>query len=480
MTMSSGDDPTVQPAGEPAEQPTVSLHTGALPSLDSQELGVREALRKGDWSRAGALLREFSAPHVERFLDRTDPKDVPVVFRLLDKDVAVDVFAAIEPRQQRDLIEGLQDDDVQELFGQLQASGQARLLDEMPAEVAQQLLASLPGSQRDSAGTVLGYPAGSVGRRMRPVLIELRSEWTVAEALDAIREADIPERRQRFIARLPVVAHAHQLQGMIELSRLVTADQGATIESLMDADVLAVLATEDDETAARLCAEHDLLALPVTDETHRIVGLLTVDQAFDILEEEESEDSQRAGGSTPLAQPYLSTPVKRLFRARIVWLLVLAIGAILTVQVLEVFEETLETMVVLSLFVPLLIGTGGNTGNQAATTVTRALALGDVRPRDVVRVLRRELLVGLSLGATLGSLGLLVAGLVYSWSLGAVIGSTLLAVCTLAASVGSLMPLLAKKIGVDPAVFSNPFISTVVDALGLIVYFLIARLILGI
>ncbi|MGO3658217.1 MAG: magnesium transporter MgtE N-terminal domain-containing protein, partial [Micrococcaceae bacterium] len=169
--MSSSDDPTGQPAGEsaeqpavqPAEQPTVSLHTGALPSLDTQELGVREALRKGDWPRAGALLREFSAPQVERFLDRTDPKGAPVVFRLLDKDVAVEVFAAIEPRQQRDLIEGLQDDDVQELFGQLQAPGQARLLDEMPAEVAQQLLASLPGSQRASAGTVLGYPAGSVG-----------------------------------------------------------------------------------------------------------------------------------------------------------------------------------------------------------------------------------------------------------------------------------------------------------------------------
>ncbi|MGO3658808.1 MAG: magnesium transporter, partial [Micrococcaceae bacterium] len=335
-------------------------------------------------------------------------------------------------------------------------------------------------SQRASAGTVLGYPAGSVGRRMRPVLIELRPDWTAARALEAVREAGIPERRQRFIARLPVVGHGHKLRGMIELSRLVTADQESRIETLMDTEVLAVLASEDDETAARLCSEHDLLALPITDETHRIVGLLTVDEAFDILEEEESEDSQRAGGSTPLAQPYLSTPVKRLFRARIVWLLVLAIGAILTVQVLEVFEETLETMVVLSLFVPLLIGTGGNTGNQAATTVTRALALGDVRPRDVLRVLRRELLVGLSLGGTLGALGLLVAGLVYSWSLGAVIGSTLLAVCTLAASVGSLMPLLAKKIGVDPAVFSNPFISTVVDALGLIVYFLIARLILGI
>lgn len=460
-----------QDSGHPA--------TGAIP-LDVHDEAIREALRAENLREAGQLLRVLSPTQVERFLDRTDPKDVPVAFRLLDKDVAVEVFASIEPRQQWDLVKGLQDDHVQEMFSQLQASSQARLVDEMPAEVAQQLLTSLPGSQRENAGKVLGYPAGSVGRRMRPVLIELHGDWSVGHALQVIRDAEIPQRRQRFIASLPVVSRAHKLQGMMELSRLVTAPSQSRVSELMEANVHAVLATDDDEISARSCAELDLLALPVTDETHRIVGLLTVADAFDILEEEESEDSQRAGGSAPLAQPYLSTPIRRLFQSRVVWLLVLAVGATLTVQVLEVFEETLESMVVLSLFVPLLIGTGGNTGNQAATTITRALALDDVRPADVLRVLRREVLVGLWLGSTLGTLGLVVAGLVYSWSIGVVVGLTLLAVCTLAASVGSLMPMIAKKIRVDPAVFSNPFISTVVDALGLVVYFFIARMVLGI
>ncbi len=198
------------------------------------------------------------------------------------------------------------------------------------------------------------------------------------------------------------------------------------------------------------------------------------------MEHEESEDVSRQGGVEPLRRPYLSTPVSRLVRSRITWLLVLAIGATLTVQVLSVFEETLEQVTVLALFVPLLIGTGGNTGNQAATTVTRALALHDIEPRDMFRVLTRELRAGFMLGLLLGGLGFIITALVFEFDVGLVIGLTLLAVCSVAASVGGIMPLIARAIKVDPAVFSNPFISTFVDATGLIIYFVIARAILQI
>src|SRR5690606_3921439 len=190
-------------------------------------------------------------------------------------------------------------------------------------------------------------------------------------------------------------------------------------------------------------------------------------------------DQARAGGTEPLRRPYLSTPLTSIVRSRVVWLLFLALGATLTVQVLGVFEETLEQMVVLSLFIPLLIGTGGNTGNQAATTLTRALALDDVRPRDILRVLAREVRAGLSLGLLLGGVGFAVASLAYGLDIGSVIGMTLLAVCTMAATVGGAMPLVGKAVGVDPAVFSNPFITTFVDATGLLVYFVIARAVLG-
>ena len=224
----------------------------------------------------------------------------------------------------------------------------------------------------------------------------------------------------------------------------------------------------------------DFLALPVVDDSNRLVGLLTADDAHDIVEEEDTEDSARIGGSEPLQQPYLSTPLMRIVRSRVVWLLVLAVSALLTVKVLDTFEETLEQAIVLSLFIPLLTGTGGNTGNQAATTVTRALALGDVRTGDVLSVMWREVRVGFTLGALLGILGFVLASVIYSLPLGIVMGTTLLAICTMSATVGGIMPLIAKTCGADPAVFSNPFISTFCDATGLIIYFFIARTVLGI
>jgi magnesium transporter len=311
---------------------------------------------------------------------------------------------------------------------------------------------------------------------MSPEHVATSPELTAAETLDRVRSR---LHDAETVYTLPVVGARRRLIGVVSLRDLLGADPSAHVGTLMHPAV-SVEATTSAEEAARECADRKLLALPVTDSDQRLVGILTVDDALAILEEAESEDVARAGGTEPLRRPYLSTPIAAVVRSRVVWLLALAVGASLTVQVLDAFEDTLEQLVVLSLFVPLLIGTGGNTGNQAATTITRALALDDVRPRDVLRVLGREIRVGLSLGALLGALGLAVVGPVYGTQLGLVIGLTLLAVCTLAASVGGVMPLVARTLRVDPAVFSNPFITTFVDATGLVVYFLIARAVLGV
>ena len=268
------------------------------------------------------------------------------------------------------------------------------------------------------------------------------------------------------------------LVGVVGLRGLLRSSSDVTITEVMR-PAHSVRATEDAEIAARRCADLKLLALPVVDNESRLVGILTVDDALRILESEESEDQARLSGSEPLRRPYLTAPVSNLVRSRVVWLLVLAVGATLTVQVLEIFEATLSEVVTLALFVPLLIGTGGNTGNQAATTVTRALALGDVGPRDVFKVLFREFRVGLSLGLLLGSLAFVVTSLVYDIDIGIVIGLTFVGVCAMAATVGGAMPLVARALRADPAVFSNPFISTFVDATGLLVYFLIAKAVLG-
>jgi magnesium transporter len=334
----------------------------------------------------------------------------------------------------------------------------------------------LSPEQRDLTADILGYPKKSIGRRMSPEVIGLDPNLPASAALrEILQTLDYPE----TIYTLPVIDTDRVLLGVVSLRDLMKAPPETTVADIMrPAD--SARATESAEDAARRCADGKYLALPVVDNDTRLVGILTVDDALAILEEADSEDQARIGGSEGLRQPYLTTSVASLVRSRVVWLLVLAIGAALTVQVLDNFEATLEKVVTLALFVPLLIGTGGNTGNQAATTVTRALALRDVTPRDVGKVVTREFLVGISLGAILGTVGFVLTSVIFDRSLGMVIGLTLLSVCTMAATVGGAMPIVAKAVHADPAVFSNPFITTFVDASGLIIYFLIAKAILHI
>ncbi|WP_300342384.1 magnesium transporter [Nesterenkonia sp.] len=421
-------------------------------------------------------LDELNPGDVVDFLERLGVKDRAVTFRLLPKDTAVEVFDMLDQALQHEIIEGLQDGDVAHFFASLDPDDRVRLMDEMPASVARKMLRHLGPRERSLTSIILGYPSGTIGRAMSPEFVAIPEHWTVAQALQKVRRAGA---EAETVYTLPVVDRQRLLKGVVSLRDLLIAEEDTVVETIMN-DADSVDADHDAEDAARRCADRKHLAMPVTDSEHRVVGIFTVDDALSIIEREESEDAARHGGAEPLHRPYLSTPVLRIMRSRIVWLLVLGVGAALTVSVLGAFEEQLEAVTILALFVPLLIGTGGNTGNQAATTITRALALGDVSTRDVFKVLWREVRVGLTLGSTLGTMGFVLAGVVYGWDIGTVIGLTLVAICTLAASAGGLMPLLGKALGADPAVFANPFIATFVDATGLIVYFMIAMAILGI
>lgn len=428
-----------------------------------------------DLHGAAALVEGMPPWFVVDILERSSAKDRAVLFRLLSKGAAHVVFEALDPPVQSELIRGLQADRVSQIFADLDPDDRAGLVDELPANLATRLLRGLSADEKALTDTVLDYPAGSVGRRMTPEFVTTHPETTAGETLERVRRRidDV-----ETIYGLPVTDGQRRLVGIVGLRTVMRADPDTPISALMNEAVTA-RARESAETAARRSAEERLIVLPVVDEEYRLVGILTFDDALRVLEDAESEDTARQGGSEPLRRPYLTTPVRSLVRSRVVWLLVLALGAALTVQVLEVFEATLEQVVVLSLFVPLIIGTGGNTGNQAATTVTRALALGDVSPRDVLRVMLLEVRTGATLGLVLGTAGWAVTGLIYGADLGMVIGLTLLALCTIAATVGGMMPILAQAVRADPAVFSNPFITTFVDATGLIVYFLIARVVLG-
>ncbi|KNC18695.1 magnesium transporter [Arthrobacter sp. RIT-PI-e] len=436
---------------------------------------IERALAEKDLPSVMVALTPLAPDEVIDALERMGAKQRALVYRMLSKGKALVVFEGLDATLQGELVQALQDEEVASVFGEMDPDDRVSLLDELPASVATRLLHGLPPSERSLTAAVLGYPDRSIGRRMSPEYVTTHPGSTVAESLERVRAGMTDA---ETIYTLPVVDDQRRLVGIVSLRDLMTAAPTTSVSEVLH-EPHAVEATDDAETAARRCADLKLLALPVTDAENRLVGILTVDDALGILEEADSEDQARIGGAEPLRRPYLSTPVRSIVRSRVVWLLVLAVGATLTVQVLEVFEATLQQMVVLSLFVPLLIGTGGNTGNQAATTVTRALALADVRPRDILKVVAREARVGVSLGLLLGGVGFLVTSLAYDVALGTVIGLTLLSICTMAATVGGAMPLIGKAVRVDPAVFSNPFITTFVDATGLIVYFLIARAVLG-
>jgi magnesium transporter len=436
---------------------------------------IQTTLDSSDLTRLASLARKLKGGELVTLLERLNARDRAVVYRVLPKSLALEVFESLDPSLQGELLEELNSEEISSIFAKLDPDDRVGLLDELPAGVANRLLTGLSAKERGLTSEVLGYTQGSIGRRMSPEYISVKSTDSVSQALTKVKSK---LQSAETIYTLPVVDSSRQLVGVVSLRDLMRAASRVKVSRIMS-EPLMVNAGDDEELAARTCSDLKVLALPVVDNERRLVGILTVDDALRILEQEESEDAARTGGAEPLRRPYLSTPVFAIVRSRVIWLLVLALGATFTVSVLGAFEAEIEQLVVLTLFVPLLIGLGGNTGNQAATTVTRALALQDVRTKDIWQVLFRELRVGALLGLLLGLIGFGLAWAFFGIEIGIVIGLTLFAICTVAATVGGVMPLVGLALRADPAVFSNPFITTFVDATGLVIYFLIAKSVLG-
>ena len=444
-------------------------------NLDDLIEAIQICLESSNLSNLSSLARNLKSAELVTLLERLNERDRAIVYRVLPKTVALEVFESLDPALQGELLEELNSEEISAIFDKLDPDDRVGLLDELPAGVANRLLTGLSAKERGLTGEVLGYAQGSIGRRMSPEYISVKSTDSVSQALTKVKSK---LQSAETIYTLPVVDSSKQLVGVVSLRDLMRTASRVKVSKIMS-EPLMVNASDDEEFAARTCSDFKVLALPVVDNERRLLGILTVDDALRILEQEESEDAARTGGAEPLRRPYLSTPVFAIVRSRVIWLLVLAFGATFTVSVLGAFEAEIEQLVVLTLFVPLLIGLGGNTGNQAATTVTRALALQDVRTRDVWQVLFRELRVGALLGTLLGFIGFGLAWAFFGIEIGLVIGLTLFAICTVAATVGGVMPLVGLALRADPAVFSNPFITTFVDATGLVIYFLIAKAVLG-
>jgi magnesium transporter len=442
-------------------------------------------LREGRWDEAHRELVTMRSFDLADELTRLDRTQRALAFRLLPKDLALAVFEALDPPVQGELLEGLRDEAVREFVARLDPDDRVELLDELPAKVVNKLLADLSPHERRLTNELLGYPSDAVGRVMSPEYVALKPTMSAAEALERVRAVG---EAAETVYTLPVIAEDRRLTGVTSLRQVVLARPDTRVADLM-AEPISATALTDQEQAARLLQEADLLALPIVDAEDRLVGVFTFDDAMEVLEGADTEDAARIGGAEPLSVPYLVASVWQIARTRAMWLLVLMVAATLTVLVLNTFEAELEAVVVLALFVPLLIGTGGNAGAQAATTVTRAIAIGEVRFRDLARVLAREARVGVLLGTML-ALVAFVAGSVFilatrdvglgdSARIAGVLSLSLIGICVLAATAGALMPMLAKRVGIDPAVVSAPFITTTVDATGLVIYFLVARALLA-
>lgn len=421
-------------------------------------------------------LADTSTVELAEELPRMDLAEQALRFRLLPKDRALAVFEEFDTVHQQELLDGLKTDTVRELLDSMEPDDRAKLFEEMPAKVATRFQSQLSPSERHMTAQLLGYVPESAGRIMTPDYVSLRASMTAAAAIERIRHL---RERPRHLDVLPVTDGHRKLLGTVTLADLVSADPDSLVHDLIADEHYQVSTDTDQEEAARLIQEANLIALSVVDHEDRLVGLITWDDAMEILEAEDTEDAARAGAAEPLERPYLSAGVFMLARKRAVWLLILAVSASLTVTVLNYYETYLANVTVLAVFISLLTGTGGNSGSQASVTIIRAMAVGEVRFSDAFRITWRESRVGFLLGAMLAAVGAPVVGFIYGWDIGFIIGLTLLLICTWSTFVGSLLPLLAKKVGIDPALVSAPMVSTLCDATGLLIYFSVAAVVLG-
>jgi magnesium transporter len=441
------------------------------------ETTLIEAIEAGDVKTISAHLAELAPHEIAEELPRLDSVESTLLWRLLPKDIALEVFEELDAANQQQLLSGMRDKAFRDLLESMDPDDRARLLGEAPASFVKKVLAGLSPKERKMTAELLGYPEETVGRYMSPEVIAISETSLVKEVLETIRRKG---KDAETLAVMAVVDRARKFVGSVELTDLVLADEETVVGEIIDPDAATVLVTEDAEIAARLVQDTNYLAAIVLDTEDRVVGILTVDDVIDIIEEAASEDFARQAASLPSSGHYLSGKVFTLARLRIVWLMFLIVAATLTVSVLQLFEASLEEVTVLALFMPMLIGTGGNVGAQAATAAVRAIALGEVRPQDVLRVAWRESRVGLLLGLGLGLIGLVAGWLVAGLPIGITVAVAITVVCMWAATVGSVMPLAAQAMKIDPAVISAPMVTTLVDATGLVIYFLVAGLMLGI
>ena len=424
------------------------------------------------------ILSTMNPADIAAIFDDLDQACLPLLFRLLPKELAAETFVEMEPEAQELLIRGFSDSELKEVIDELYVDDAVDIVEEMPANVVQRILSQAEPDMRKQINEILRYPEDSAGSIMTVEYVDLKENLTVNQAIERIRKVGLDS---ETINICYVLDAQRRLVGTVALRYLLLMDGDEIIGDIMHENVISINTLMDQEEVARQFKKYDFTAMPVVDNENRLVGIITVDDIVDIIEEETTEDMEKMAAIVPSDKPYMKTGVFETFKKRIPWLLLLMVSATFTGAIISSFEDALSVCAVLVAYIPMLMDTGGNAGSQASVTVIRGLSLNEIEYRDVPKVVFKEIRVALICGITLSAanfvklllldkVGVLVA---------ASVGLSLVAAVVIAMIIGCLLPILAKRLGFDPAVMASPFITTIVDAMSLLVYFRVASAILG-
>ena len=439
----------------------------------TQFLDQKQYVKLREW------LRDLNVADIAAMMEELDEEVQLKMFRILPKDMAADIFSYLPIEVEQQIITSISDREAGKIIDNLMSDDATDLLEEMPANIVKRLLANASQETRRDINHLLRYPEDSAGSIMTVEFMDLKEGQTVQQAIDRIKKAAFDS---ETINICYVLDYQRRLKGTVALRYLLMKDPGEKIGDIMHENVISLHTLMDQEEVARQFQKYDFTAMPVVDNENRLVGIITVDDVVDILQEEATEDMEKMAAIVPSDKPYLKTSVFETWKKRIPWLLLLMISATFTGKIIASFEDALSVYVVLTTFIPMLMDTGGNAGGQASVTVIRGLSLNEIEFSDTLKVLWKEIRVAVLCGITLAAANFIKLMIVDRVTLpvAAVVCLTLVAAVFFAKIVGSMLPIAAKKLGFDPAVMASPFITTIVDALSLLIYFKIATLLLGI
>jgi len=433
---------------------------------------IEQLLDKKDWERLKKSLAVLKPEDIAEILKNVQHKHVVVAFRLLPKEKAAEVFSELDPSQQEFILTHIVDKRIRELLEELPPDDRTSVFEELPEQLTQKLLNLLPAEDRKEAMGLLGYPENSVGRIMTPDYVAVKPEWTIEKAIQHIKK--IGEDAET-INMIYVEDDQLRLLDDIPIRRFLLADTNQTVADIMDREFICIHALEDQEEAYKMIKKYDINVLPVVGEDGVLIGIVTVDDILDVIEEETTEDFQKSSAIVPVEEKYYTASAATLYKKRIGWLFILLLTDFFSSSIIAHFESSLKAVIALAFFIPILIDSGGNIAAQSSTLIIRALATGSLSVKKWFLVMKKELLVGLFIGLTLG-LTLYIRG--FFWrggpTIGLVVALSMVAITLWANLLGSLLPIVLTRFKLDPAVISSPLLTTVVDSTGLLIYFTLA------